>query len=248
MEELSSTDHVNILLDHIKSADDQERLMAGQIFNALGRQAINDALDQLRNTVDSDIRVKLMHLITAAKSKAVPLVAARIKKDEPWYYLRNIAYLLGHMGNEDSARTLSALLNHRNIKVRHEALRSIQRIGGAQKASLLLSGLAQTDEEFKISLIEALGQAKADIAVNPLLDLLKSRPLMSSAARTTLEEKICAALGAIGSPDAIPYLSEIAESKSFLGIRSYPDKVKSAAAKALVILRRKVAESGPNNI
>ena len=35
-----------------------------------------------------------------------------------------------------------------------------------------------------------------------------------------LQEKICIVLGTIGSPEALPTLTEIAESKSFLGIWS----------------------------
>jgi HEAT repeat protein len=58
-----------------------------------------------------------------------------------------------------------------------------------------------------------------------------------------MEEKICVALGAIGSPEAINDLSEIAESRSFLRIRAYPEKVKAAAARALASIRKKQAEA-----
>ena len=115
------------------------------------------------------------------------------------------------------------------------------------RGKLLIAALPGADEELKIGIVEALGVARAADAVSPLLELLKERPLIASAARQNLEDKICTALGAIGSPDAIPLLSEIAETKSFLGLRSYPDRVKAAAARALVILRRKVAETGPES-
>lgn len=247
--ELSSTENIHILLSEINADENKEKTQTGQVFAALGSSAVNNILDQLRNNNDSDERVKMMHLITSADEKALPLVTGRIRKKEPWYYLRNLAYMLGQIGNEESARTLSPLLRHENIKLRQEALRSIQRIGGNSRGTLLLSALPQTDdEEFKLNIIDVLGQSKAVEAVDPLLEMLKNRPLMVSAQRINLEEKICMALGAIGSPDAIPALSEIAETKSFLGLRSYPDKVKGAAARALVTLRRKVAESGPENL
>jgi HEAT repeat protein len=54
-----------------------------------------------------------------------------------------------------------------------------------------------------------------------------------------MEEKICTALGLIGSPDAIPLLVKIVESKSFLGISRYPEKVKVAAGKALASLKKR---------
>ena len=101
------------------------------------------------------------------------------------------------------------------------------------------------DEKFKLSLIEALGNAKAADIVPDLLDILTTRPFVTTAARTLMEEKICIALGAIGSPEAIPDLSEIAEPKSFFRISSYPKKVKAAAARVLESIRKKQAEAMP---
>jgi HEAT repeat protein len=243
---LASPENIIILLNEIDSTEDKQRGDAGQVFARLGDFAVNDLLDQLRAETDSNGRIRLMHLIVYARERSLPLITGRIKKDEPWYYLRNLAYLLGQIGNEESARSLAPLLQHGNEKLRQEALKSICRIGGSQRGNLLLAALPLADEEFKSDIVEVLGQAKIAKAVNDLLGLLKNRPLIASAARTNLEEKICAALGAVGSPDAIPALSEIAETKSFFSLRAYPDKVKGAAARALSTLRRKVAESGPD--
>lgn len=83
-----------------------------------------------------------------------------------------------------------------------------------------------------------LGKAKYAGAVNDLLNLLK-RPSAAKVEQAALQETICTALGAIGSPEAIPALSEIAESKSFLRIGTYPEKVRNAAIGALASIKRK---------
>jgi hypothetical protein len=44
--------------------------------------------------------------------------------------------------------------------------------------------------------------------------------------------------GAIGSPEAIKTLSEIAESKSILGIGSYSKEVKYAAKRVLASIKK----------
>jgi HEAT repeat protein len=62
--------------------------------------------------------------------------------------------------------------------------------------------------------------------------LLKASPLVVSVSRIDLEEKICIALGKIGSQEAIPILKEISR-KGFLAVKSYHAKVKNAAAKAI---------------
>jgi HEAT repeat protein len=123
--------------------------------------------------------------------------------------------------------------------VRLEALKSIFQIGGKQRGPLLLSVLPKADDQFKLNIIETLGNMKCAEAVPNLLDLLKKPSLISLQSQIDLQEKICTALGLIGSPEAIQDLSEIAESKSFLRIRVYPEKVKQAAGRALESIRRK---------
>lgn len=242
--QLASWKNLQDMMDDIDTPESAREQDARQFLNALGNAALNTLLDQLRTTADSDIRVRIMHLLRSVRDKALPLIMIRLKKDEPWYFMRNLAYMMGQIGDDQSAESLAPLLRHDNVKVRQEALKSIQRIGGRQKAKLLLSALFHVRDDFKINLVEALGQARAVEAVERLILLLRDRPLRISATRITLEEKICVALGVIGSPEAIPFLSEIAETKKILGLRDYPEKIKSAAARTLVILRRKIAEAG----
>ncbi|MEE9910320.1 MAG: hypothetical protein K4571_01240 [Deltaproteobacteria bacterium] len=245
IDELASPVNIDILLDEIDSPDSQTRQDTGRLFAALGETAIEDLLNELRTKTDSDERVRIMHLIASAREKALPLIIGQITKDAPWFYLRNLAYLLGQIGSEESARALVPLLAHGNDKLRQEALKSIYRTGGSQRGRILLSALSQADEDFKSSIVDALGQAKSVEAVPVFIDLLKNRPLLTTAARMTLEEKICTALGTIGSPDAIAPLSEIASAKTFLKLRTYPEKVKTAAARALATLQRKITPAGP---
>lgn len=239
--EMASPVNIDILLDEIDSPDKQIREDTGRLFMALGNTVIEDLLDDLKTKTDSAERVRIMHLIASAREKALPLVVKRISKEEPWFYLRNIAYLLGQIGNEDSARTLAPLLAHKNYKLRQEALKSIYRTGGSQRGRILLEALSLIDDDSKSSIVDALGQGKTVDAVPVFIDLLKNRPLITTAARMTLEERICLALGNIGSPDAIAMLSEIAQSKTFLKLNPYPEKVKAAAVRSLAILKRRVA-------
>ena len=242
--ETASPANIDILLNEIDSPDKQIREDIGQLFMALGNTAVEYLLDELKTKTDSAERVRIMHLIGSAREKALPLLIKRILKEAPWFYLRNVAYLLGQIGNEDSARALVPLLSHENDKLRHEALKSIYRTGGSKRGRILLDALSLADEDSKSSIVDALGQAKTVDAVPVLIELLKNRPLITTTARTTLEERICMALGAIGSPDAIAMLSEIASTKTFLKLRTYPEKVKAAATRSLAILKRRASSAG----
>ena len=242
---LATQENITLLFKEFDTNEHDKKEAAEKILSRFGDITIKSMLDTLQKDIDSNERVRIMHLMIGIGQRAIPLVLERIHKDAPWYYLRNMAYILGQIGNEESAEALQPLLSHENERLRHEALKSISRTGGNRRGQLLITALPGADEKFKLSLIEALGNAKAADTVPDLLDILTTRPFVTTAARTLIEEKICIALGAIGSTKAIPDLSEIAESKSFFRIRAYPKKVKAAAARALESIRKKQAEAIP---
>ncbi|MBN1380725.1 MAG: HEAT repeat domain-containing protein [Deltaproteobacteria bacterium] len=236
---LASKDHIQRLYEAFRKNSPDKQVSAGRLLVRLGEKALNFLLDILRDTENSDERVHIMHLVIDFGPTAIPFIKGRINNDEPWYYLRNLAYLMGQIGNEESAAALEPLMRHKDNRLKQEALKSIYRTGGTKRGQMFISALADADDQFKLDIIEAIGNAKCDDIIADLIDILKSRPLVVTSLRSQLEEKICSALGTIGSSAAIPCLSEIADSGSFLRLRAYPEKLKIAAGKALTSIRKK---------
>ncbi|MFA5321509.1 MAG: HEAT repeat domain-containing protein [Smithella sp.] len=239
LQNVASDDNINILFKEININERDKRTEASQIFAGFGEIVINKLLSALRNASDSKARISIIHILEEMGSVAIPAVKASINMSAPWYYLRNMAYVLGRIGNETSVDILKPLLLHREKRVRKEAFRTIGQTGGNMRGPLLLSVLPQADQELRMSIIEMLGKIKYKEAVVDLQYMLKSKSSMAKDAQTAMQEKICNALGTIGSPEAIKILSEVAESKSFLGIQSYPAEVKYAAKRALEYISRK---------
>ncbi|MBU2621014.1 MAG: HEAT repeat domain-containing protein [Proteobacteria bacterium] len=242
---LATEENITLLFKEFNTNEHDKKDDAGKILLMFGDITIKHMLDTLEENSDGNERVRIMHLIIGTGQRAIPLVRERINENAPWHYLWNMAYILGQIGNEESAGALQPLLRHENERLRHEALKSISRTGGKRRGQLLITALNGADEKFKLRLIEALGNAKAADIVPDLLNILITRPFVTTAARIQMEEKICVALGDIGSPEAIPALSEISESKSFFRVSSYPENVKTAAARALESIRKKKTEAIP---
>jgi HEAT repeat protein len=240
---LASEENLTILFKVFNTHNPNKQVESGGVLVRLGDDAMNRLLDILRDKGDSDDRVRIMKLFIGIGSRAVPVIRDRINKTAPWYYLRNLAYILGHIGNELSASALKPLLLHENERLRMEALNGIYRTGGKKRGAILLSVLPLADDQFKLNIIETLGNAKCVDAVPELLYLLKERRLVTPSLRADREERICAALGSIGSPEALPALSKIAKSVSFFRIRPYAAKVKIAAGIAVVSIKKKQEEA-----
>ncbi|PKN52725.1 MAG: hypothetical protein CVU55_05725 [Deltaproteobacteria bacterium HGW-Deltaproteobacteria-13] len=237
---LASDNNFNILFKEINDNGRNKQNEACQIFAGFGNVVIDKLLDGLRKATDSKARISIIHIIEEMGPAAIPAIKASIDMNAPWYYLRNMAYVLGRIGNEKNVDILKPLLLHQEKRVRKEAFKSIVQTGGKMRGSFFLSVLPHVDKELRINIVEMLGKIKCTEAVTDLQFMLKSKhDTMAKNDQVSLQEEICNALGAIGSPEAVKTLSEIAESKSILGIGSYPKEVKYAAERALAYIRRK---------
>ncbi len=236
--QLGAPDLLEKLFEEFQHGEAANRDSVGRILGRLGDASLNWLLDLLRDHDDSNERVRILHIFEEIGKPALPVIRERIKVQEPWYFLRNIAYILGRIKDSTSADVLKPLLLDKNEKVRQEALKSLLRAGEDKIGPVLLSILGDVDEPFKMDVVEALGKLKYAPAVPALLELLKTRPLVTSSIRIDIEEKICHALGRIGSRNALPALVEIVKPKGFLTLQTYHGKVKSAAAKALAALEK----------
>jgi HEAT repeat protein len=238
---MASTNNFNILFKEINTNEHGKKNEASQIFAGFGSLVIDKLLDGLKKDSDSKARISIIHIIEEMGPAAIPAIKASISMNTPWYYLRNMAYMLGRIGNESSVDVLKPLLLHKEKRVRKEAFKSIVQTGGNMRGPMLLSMLFLVDQELRVDIIEALGKVKCKEAVTDLHNILKSNSTIAKN-DISVPQKICNALGAIGSPEAIKVLTSIAESKSILGIGSYPKDVKYAAERTLAYIKRKQEE------
>ena len=235
--ELTAPEILDLLFKEFLEGDEKGKKEAGRVLGKLGETSLNRLLDILRDNDDSNERVRILHIFAEIGPPCIPVIRERLVTDEPWYFLRNIAYIMGRINSSVIAAALGPLLLHENDKVRQEAMKSLYRSGGSERGPVLLSLLEAAEESFKIDIIELLGNVKYLDAVPALIELLKTRPFIPSVTRIELEEKICVALGKIGSKDAIPILMEISKPK-FFSRSTYADKVRAAAEKALGSIKR----------
>ncbi|MCX7634471.1 MAG: HEAT repeat domain-containing protein, partial [Syntrophales bacterium] len=229
---LATTERLDVLFELYSKSEEKEKKDLGRLLARMGEGSLRRLMDLLRDHPNSDERVKILHLIVDIGPSAISVIKETSREDAPWYYHRNLAYLLGFIKSPKTLEVLQTLLNHQHHKVRHEALKSLYRIGDEDRGPVLLSILPNVDDSFKIAIVEMLGKLKYQNAVPVLAEMLKNRPFLVTAGRMELEEHICTALGKIGSPAAVPILTEISKPK-FFSVSSYPEKVKIAATKAL---------------
>jgi len=202
--------------------------LLGELKNSKTRRAFCDAL--------SEIGKNAIELFT-------PFI-----DDRRWYLVRNITYILGRIGKEQSLPYIQKVFNHEEIRVRREAVQALGLIGGPKAIGLLVRALTDNDVRIRCMAAINLGKGGKKTGLIPLLEVVQSKDFYK---REPAEIKaFFNAIGMVGSNEAIPVLQQLLERKSWFG-RGKTDEIRTGAANALAMIgtpeTKAILEEGKNS-
>jgi len=153
-----------------------EQAEGGEILVRNGAWSADALLDRLLVEPDKGIRKVLLSLLVRIGEPAVPAIVQRLR-DHPWYFLRNLCFILGEIGASATVPGLVRMLSHKEKRVRREAIQA-------------LGKLRATDPDG----VSALGK------------ILLSEPLFGASREEPVRIDAGTALFRIGGTEALSYL------------------------------------------
>jgi len=169
-------------------------------------------------------------------------------EDRRWFLVRNIVYILGRIGKEESLPYIQKAFNHEENRVRREAIQALGLIGGQKTVGLLVRAL--TDDDVRIRCMAAinLGKAGKKTGLIPLVEIVQSKDFYK---REPVEIKaFFNGIGMAGSDEVVPVLQDLLERKSWFG-RGKTDEIRIGAAHALAMIgtpdAKAILEEGKNS-
>lgn len=223
-----------LLQSFINALCDKRQHSAGQagiieVLTTLQDKAARALVERLVTEDDSQVRKLLSESLVKLGDCAVPALIDRLA-DNRWYIARNAVAILGRIKNRKTAIHVRPYLDHRDYRVRREAVRALGRIGGPVALKGLQQLIGTRDRELCPLALIAVGTMQNDAAVEPLLKLLETfDPLLKL---FELKKGAIKSLGAIGSPQAAPSLIKILKRRR-LWKRHQHNQLRSIAARAL---------------
>ncbi len=209
--------------------DDVDMIM--EIIRARGAQAIPLLLDALADEETRNVRSRLLRILTGMGNEVGQIVVERFT-DDRWFVLRNLAMILGEVGDQSMVEHLSSVFEQRDARVRREAIASTIRLGGPQAAPLLVRALREKDPAAYLMAIHGLG-FHGDPACLPRLRTLLRAP-NSRGQSTHLIQVVAVALGRLGDEQSRPVLKRLSRQPWFFRARREP--ARDAATWALEAL------------
>lgn len=107
-----------------------------EILVSFAGVAIGDFLDRLLMEMDQGNRKVLLSLASRFDAEAIPGLRERLE-DPHWYFVRNLCLILGRIGDPSVVPDLIRSLDHRDLRVRKEAILSLGRLRAADAVPFL---------------------------------------------------------------------------------------------------------------
>ena len=201
-------------------------------LSLLQRNSIQPLVKLLGELKNSKARRVLCDALSEIGKDAIDLFIP-FMEDRRWFLVRNIVYILGRIGKEESLPYIQKAFNHQENRVRREAIQALGLIGGQKTVGLLVRAL--TDEDVRIRCMAAinLGKTGKKAGLVPLIEIVQSKDFYK---REPVEIKaFFNGIGMAGSDEVVPVLRDLLERKSWFG-RGKADETRMGAAQALAMI------------
>jgi HEAT repeat protein len=216
-------------------------------LSLLQKNSIKPLIKLLGELKNSKTRRIFCDALSEIGKNAVELFTPFID-DRRWYLVRNIIYILGRIGKEQSLPYIQKAFNHGDIRVRREAIQALGVIGSPKAIGLLVRALTDNDVRTRCMAAVNLGKGGKKAGLIPLLEVVQSKDFHK---KEPAEVKaFFNAIGMVGSNEAIPVLQQLLERKSWFG-RGKTDEIRTGAASALAMIgtpeAKAILEEGKNS-
>jgi HEAT repeat protein len=201
-------------------------------LSLLQKNSITPLIKLLGELKNSKARRVFCDALSEIGKNAVELITPFID-DRRWFLVRNITYILGRIGKEQSFPYILKAFNHEENRVRREAVQALGLIGGSKAVGLLVKALTDNDVRIRCMAAINLGKVGKEAGLIPLLEVVESKDFYK---REPVEIKaFFNAIGMAGSNEAVPILQQLLERKSWFG-RGTTDEIRMGAANAIAMI------------
>ena len=200
------------------------RLAAG-----LKRYLADPLFDALAEEREPAIRKFLLSLLQGFRSDILPEAARRLK-DERWYVVRNMIYLIRECGGAAFVAQIKSLARHSDKRISIEAIKTLFHFNIPNTFSSVRDSLESKDVELRDQMVRLVGMYRVREAVPSLLEILGKKDLFGT--ESFYRISVVKALGDIGDPRALDTLTRICQSRTVL-YKSSTEELKVEIFKSL---------------
>lgn len=149
-------------------------------LNQLDKAALIPLSNLLGDIQEVRYRKILIDALVTLGRDNIDVLAAGMK-DRRWFVVRNVAVILGRIGDKAALEHLKQGVHHHEPKVRREVIRALGLVGGPKAGEILLKGLEDEDPQIRMAALRYLPGAQSFVVLDTLTEII-TRPDFSERA------------------------------------------------------------------
>ncbi len=222
------TERIEVLLSALENESEASVTQATNYLTTLGGAGITSLLDLLAVENRQSRRRLICQLLMASGQTNIASLGNKVM-DHRWYLVRNVALVLGQIGDENAVIYLQKAAGHDDPRVRLEVAKALANTGPTA-FPIAVGLLIDSDMGVKLEAIRAIAKIKHPDAADELIKLIRQPDLFKR--RVDIKIEAIIALGALRAEEAAPYLKTIAGGRSIF-FKSQQAKLAAAARSSL---------------
>ncbi len=200
---LAASETIQALIQSLYSSPPEKARAIQRLIEVLGAGARRNLLIALSEESNRSRRRRLFDFIASLGPVIAPEVINCLN-DSRWYVLRNMIVLLRTVNDQTSLPEIRKLAQHRDLRVRMEAIKSLFTLDSGVPIDLLEDLIRDPDLKVSEAAVALIGSSGIREGLQPLLRILDGNDLFGS--RRSLRVKAIRALGELADPAALPDL------------------------------------------
>lgn len=191
---------------HLISSDPSRRVPTERILQRCGQDGVDAIVDQYigsASTAERELYCATLSRLPGGRDALVQML-----QDPRWYVVRQAAEFLGELQMQDAERPLAEILRHQDARVRRAVARALSRLDSGFAFDALVRALADESATVRLEAVSGLMLRRSAKAGGTLAKAIDDE------SDTEVQFAILAALGRVGSPEAVQKLTKAAEAAS----------------------------------
>jgi hypothetical protein len=206
-----------------------------EYMSFLDKEAIPPFMSLLGELESIRGRKIVINILIQLGKKDIQAVAKGLQ-DDRWYLVRNVIYILRHIGDKKAVEYLLSTAKHPDERVRKEAIKTLGELKSPLALQPLKECLGDPDPSIRKSAVRALGSIGSETARRIILENVSDKDFRSR----EFEEKrdFYEVLAHWNNAETADFMMKILKKKSFFG-RARNDEDKACAAHCLGLMGNK---------
>jgi HEAT repeat protein len=191
---------------HLISSDPRRRVPTERILQRCGQDGVDAIIDQYISSTSAAERD--LYRATLSRLSGTRDALVQMLQDPRWYVVRQAAEFLGELQVQDTERPLAEILRHQDARVRRAVARALSRLDSVFAFDALVRALTDESATVRLEAVSGLMLRRSAKAGGTLAKAIDDE------SDTEVQFAILAALGRVGSPEAVQKLTKSAEAAS----------------------------------